>query len=262
MLVHHGSDQPSGNSAHTGGAGQQGLPVPSMRQRAESARPAHRRHRELSAQGHDAMVQNGNVPYTHNRCKFTGESTFNYSGSTMKSREVTLPAGQRFQVPQGIQRIDSSSTHGWQVRYQGTKLFSDGESHDPRLSLINAVSELLARLSATPTYTALKQTSSTSKTSDLPPGISGPIVRNRLNRSPTASLSVLLPRFGGKAEIRTVYIGTPNTYTVDGYLAALEKSVTWRRAAVERYEQEAHKAHLAAQAFLRAELKALRADQA
>lgn len=180
----------------------------------------------------------------------------------MKSREVTLPGGQRFQVPQGIQRIDSSSTHGWQVRYQGTKLFSDGESHDPRLSLINAMSELLARMSAKSAYTSLKQTSSTSKTSDLPAGISGPIVRNRPNRAPTAGLSVLLPRFGGKSEIRSIYIGTPNTYTAEKYLVALEKGVALRDAAVKRYEQDARKAHLAAQAFLRAELKALRADQA
>lgn len=179
----------------------------------------------------------------------------------MKTREVTLPDGQRFQVPQGIQRIDSPSTHGWQVRYQGTKLFSDGESHDPRLSLINAVSELLARMSTHPAYPTLKQTSSKGKTSDLPAGISGPIVRNRPDRAPTAGLSVSLPRFGKKSEIRNIYIGTPNTYTAEKYLAALDKCVALRTESVKRHEQEAHKAYLASLTSLKATLKALRTDR-
>ena len=43
----------------------------------------------------------------------------------MKTRKVTIYSGKTFTVPQGIQRIDTTSTHGWQVRYAGTKLFSD-----------------------------------------------------------------------------------------------------------------------------------------
>ena len=46
----------------------------------------------------------------------------------MKQRNVTIFSGKAFTVPQGIQRIDTASTHGWQVRYQGTKFFSD---HSP-----------------------------------------------------------------------------------------------------------------------------------
>lgn len=179
----------------------------------------------------------------------------------MKFREVTLPDGQRFQVPQGIQRIDSSSTHGWQVRHKGTKLFSDGETHDPRQSLINAVSELQARMTAEPTFRTFNQTAATNKTSDLPSGISGPIVRKRPDRALSASLSVLLPRFGRKSEIRSVYIGTPNTYTKARYLSALEQCVVMRSDAVRQYEQEANNAHLASVASLRAALKALRAHQ-
>ena len=43
----------------------------------------------------------------------------------LKTRPVTIFSGQHFDVPQCIQRIDTHSTHGWQVRYQGTKMFSD-----------------------------------------------------------------------------------------------------------------------------------------
>ena len=38
----------------------------------------------------------------------------------MKTRDVAIFSGHRFAVPQGIQRIDTKSTHGWQVRYHGT----------------------------------------------------------------------------------------------------------------------------------------------
>lgn len=178
----------------------------------------------------------------------------------MKFREVTLPDGQRFQVPQGIQRIDSQSTHGWQVRYQGTKLFSDGEAADARRALINAISELVARMTSAPAPVTLKQTAGANKTSDLPAGISGPIVRNRAGRLPSAGLSVLLPRFSGKSEIRSIYIGTPRTYTVNKYLSAVEKGLALRANAIERYEQDARKAHSASITVLRAQLKTLRAN--
>ena len=44
----------------------------------------------------------------------------------MKTRDVVIFTGKKFKVPQGIQRIDHRATHGWQLRYGGTKLFSDG----------------------------------------------------------------------------------------------------------------------------------------
>ena len=43
----------------------------------------------------------------------------------MNTRDVTIFSGERFEVPPCIQRIDHLSTHGWQLRYGGTKLFSD-----------------------------------------------------------------------------------------------------------------------------------------
>ena len=46
----------------------------------------------------------------------------------MKFRDVVIFTGKKFTIPQGIQRIDTRATHGWQVRYGGTKLFSDHSS--------------------------------------------------------------------------------------------------------------------------------------
>ena len=39
-----------------------------------------------------------------------------YRGPSMKYRDVVIFSGQKFKVPQNIQRIDHLATHGWQLR--------------------------------------------------------------------------------------------------------------------------------------------------
>lgn len=177
----------------------------------------------------------------------------------MKFRKAHLPSGQTFDVPQGIQRIDSKSTHGWQVRYQGTKLFSDGESADPQQSLAKAIKELLARhAAAPPVLSRMNNGPSAHKTSDLPAGISGPILRSRPGRALIAELSVALPRLGLQPRIKSIYIGSQNTYTEARYLAALAKGIELRKEALESYEQDALKAHRQGIKALKSELSSLR----
>ena len=45
----------------------------------------------------------------------------------MNFRPVKTACGHRFKVPERIQRIDSDSTHGWQLRYgrMPSEFFSD-----------------------------------------------------------------------------------------------------------------------------------------
>ena len=66
----------------------------------------------------------------------------------MKVRHITIFSGEQFDVPQGIQRIDHRATHGWQLRYGGTKLFSDHSSDvsGAAASLQRATKELLKLL--------------------------------------------------------------------------------------------------------------------
>jgi hypothetical protein len=161
---------------------------------------------------------------------------------TMKTREVVIFSGDTFTVPQCIQRIDKDSTHGWQVRYQGTKLFSDGtpDGSGASKSLDKATKELLSRIATMPAPVTLQRGPSAHKTSNLPPGISGPIVRARRNsKVRSASFSVLLPQFGKSPRITSVYIGNENTYTADRYRAALGKAINLRQKAEERYEEQA-----------------------
>lgn len=175
--------------------------------------------------------------------------------SHMKFRDVVIFNGKKFKVPQGIQRIDTRATHGWQVRYGGTKLFSDhtSDGSGAKDSLERATQELLKRIAKLPAPSLLQRRPSESKSSNLPVGISGPIVRQRKGSAVrSCSFSVLLPRFGESPRCSSIYIGTENTYTVERYQLALEKAIAMRREAEVAYEAAATKAK-------RAEGRALRA---
>jgi hypothetical protein len=181
----------------------------------------------------------------------------------MKTRKVIIYTGKTFTVPQGIQRIDSTSTHGWQVRYQGTKFFSDGSPNDNAAAtraLEAATRELLNRIATMPAPVVLKRGPSARKASGLPPGISGPIVvRRGETRVRSAVLSVLLPRFGSTPQLKSVYIGTENTYTQAKYRRALAEAKQLRAEAVASYEAAATKERRRSAAVLRKTLAAKRA---
>ncbi len=178
----------------------------------------------------------------------------------MKTRIVTLPSGQTFTVPQNIQRIDSRSTHGWQVRYGGTKFFSDGspDGTGADKSLQLATRELMRRIATLPAPVRVKERVNLSnKGSELPPGISGPIVKSREGEQfRSAVLSVVLPRFGETPQIRSIYIGTENTYTKKRFREALAKAVELRTEAVQRYRTEATRARRRSAKEVMAELSA------
>lgn len=176
----------------------------------------------------------------------------------MKTRDVVIFNGKRFKVPQCIQRIDHRYTHGWQVRYGGTKMFSDGtnDGTGAAASLEAATRELIRRITTMPTPSKLQPKPSASKESGLPVGVSGPLVRMRTGSTTRyASLQVLLPRFGDKPQNKNVYIGSESTYTKERFQEALERAVAMRQAAEEKYRQDEAKAR-------RAEAKALKAELA
>ena len=78
-------------------------------------------------------------------------------------------------------------------------------------------------------------------------GISGPVVRQRRGSSVRdCSLSISIPVFGGKAQRRSVYIGTETTYTVERFHAALERAAAMRKKAEETYQRAATRARRAA----------------
>lgn len=156
----------------------------------------------------------------------------------MKTREVVIYNGEIFTVVQGIQRIDHLATHGWQLRYGGTRLFSDRstESGAAADSLKEATRELLARVNKLPAPSRLQREPNENKTSDLPVGISGPMVRLRPGaRCRECSFAVTLPRFRMPPVRRSVYIANENTWSVEKYNAALEKAIQLRGRAEQTY---------------------------
>lgn len=174
----------------------------------------------------------------------------------MNQRKVKIYTGKSFKVPQGVQRIDSASTHGWQVRYQGTKFFSDGVHSGADSALQAATKELLRRIATMPAPVTLRREPSLSKTTRLPPGISGPILVGGPDRTPAAVLSVTLPQFGAPSKLKKVHIGTPNTYTQRRYREALAEAKSLRSEAVAAYEAAATKARRGAARELRRSLAA------
>ncbi|MDQ6684043.1 MAG: hypothetical protein M3Z16_02855 [Pseudomonadota bacterium] len=176
----------------------------------------------------------------------------------MKVRKVTLFTGRTLRVPTGIQRIDHGSTHGWQLRYGGTKLFSDGtqDGSGAVASLAAARAELLKRIAKLPAPARLQRSPNENKTSALSVGISGPVVRLRKGaKVRDCSFSVSLPRYGATPQRRSVYIGTENTFSTERYNLALAKAVELRAAAEMAYRSAATRAKRAAARALESKRK-------
>lgn len=160
----------------------------------------------------------------------------------MKFRDVSIFNGERFAVPQGIQRIDLRTTHGWQVRYGGTRFFADRslDGSGAAAALEVATQELLKRIARLPAPTRLQVEPSETKSTDLPVGITGPLTRLRKGaKVRDSSLSVSLPRFGETPRRRSVYIGNENTYTEARYHTALTKAIKLREQAEVAYRRAA-----------------------
>jgi hypothetical protein len=124
-------------------------------------------------------------------------------------------------------------------------MFSDhsNDGSKARASLKLATAELIKRIAKLPAPSGLRRDIASNKGSQLPVGISGPIVRTRPGRNTRdASFGVTLPRFGLKPTTRSVYIATENTYTVARYKDALAKAIALRRAAERAYQAAATKA--------------------
>ena len=176
----------------------------------------------------------------------------------MKFRSIKIFSGAPFEVPQGIQRIDHRATHGWQLRYGGTKLYSDhsNDGSGAAASLALATKELLKRIAALPAPSLLQRGPSANKASGLPAGITGPVVRvRRGGKTRDCSLMVLIPRFGLKPRRRTIYIGTENTYTIERYQAALDKAIEMRQEAEAAYDVATTRAKRVSGRELKATLK-------
>lgn len=154
------------------------------------------------------------------------------------TRTVTVNNWGSFIVPRHIVRIDSScrtdksETHGWQVRYKGTKFFSDSLRHDrsrsPASALSLAIKLLASRYQGQSVPLRLtEQASKTEKT-----GAPGVRIVRRINRRDFEEVFVEVghPTYG-KSPFR-LYVGTANTATQDRLDAALQRARELRQKLV------------------------------
>lgn len=157
----------------------------------------------------------------------------------MDYRRVELFNGKVFKVPKYIVRLDSSKTHGWQLRFGDSKLYSDHsiDGSGARASLRLATAELARRLRKMPAPSGLRTTASARKVNDLPLGISGPMVRNRPGRgSAHYYLQVSYPVMGARSVNRSIYVATENTLCKDKFDAALAKAIALRDSGVRKFK--------------------------
>lgn len=158
----------------------------------------------------------------------------------MKLRKSKIFTGKVYSVPQHIVRLDKDYTHGWQVRYGGTKFFADhsNDGSGAAKALRLATDELKKRIARLPAPTHLKSVSMSNKKSGLPLGISGPAVRVRAGRRvPYYTFQVSFPMPHGPSTTKRVYIGTKNTMTAARTKAALAKAIALRAAQVRKVQR-------------------------
>lgn len=58
-----------------------------------------------------------------------------------RCRQISCRAG-KFSVPRHVVRLESNNLAGWQVRWEGSKYFADGEEGDAESSLLKAITHL------------------------------------------------------------------------------------------------------------------------
>ena len=161
----------------------------------------------------------------------------------MKFRKVTIFDGTEHQVPERIQRLDSRKTHGWQLRYGSsehkTDMFSDftNDGSGAPASLTRAIEALKMRIGQMPAPNGLRTIPSTSKSSDLPVGVSGPQERLRKGKTiATYSFQVSVPLPSGGSTNKSVYIGTATTINDERIELAKAKAIAIREIAVRAAE--------------------------
>lgn len=133
---------------------------------------------------------------------------------TIPAREMNVE-GKTAYVPRYINRIESDNcTFGWQLRYNGSKLFSDGKYKGNPMASLEAAKEELKRRLDKASYLATDTWERSNK--DLVLGLPG--VRFRWMQVGTADVRVLYlnvyKQFNGKIKTKSFYIGTENTLDI------------------------------------------------
>jgi hypothetical protein len=170
--------------------------------------------------------------------------------SQQRLRSIVTPAGEVYICPPMLRRMDqkAKSTVGWIVRGKGggSTFFSDGKFGSAYAAYLAALEHLrLIHESERASDASALRRRSGAKASELPYGISGPVVRkDRQYGHLIACLLCRIPIFGKPEKLKWLYIGNENTYTEAKYWAVLERAKAMRARALAEYRRAAREASL------------------
>lgn len=181
--------------------------------------------------------------------------TWRCKGTPLALRRVRVAGAGVFDVPTHIVRIDSSkrrgATHGWQVRFKGTRMFSDGLYGGSAQRSLRAAKEFLTRVFVPPAspFPPLRSREAAGR-KRVPLGVPGLSLRwaqkeKRNAKQLYIQVGVPVPVRGRKTLHRNVniYVATDGTLT-DGHLRrALQRAVDLR-GRVDRLYQRGDSAKL------------------
>jgi hypothetical protein len=182
------------------------------------------------------------------RVKKRLNKTWRFKGYILPLRMTRVPKQGVFEVPQHIVRIDinepgKAGTHGWQVRYEGTLLFSDVKyKGNPEKSLRAAKNYLRDIYTGSASANRKLHTREIKSRKAVLLGQRGVSLcwksgrRNPEDRELYCQVSIAIPGVS-KSRNMGIYIGNKNTVSEERLKSALKKGIAIRRYAEDRYHE-------------------------
>lgn len=170
-------------------------------------------------------------------------------GTPLALRRIRITGVGVFDVPTHVVRIDSTkrtgATHGWQVRFKGTKMFSDGLFGDDAGNSLRAAKTYLTRVFVPPaTPFPPLRTREAAGRKQVPLGVPGLSLRwaqkeKRNARQLYIQVGVPVPARGRKTVHRNVnvYVATDGTLTDSHLRRALQRAVDLRGRVDRLYQR-------------------------
>ncbi len=169
-----------------------------------------------------------------------------FKGYVLPLRLTRVPRRGAFEVPQHVVRIDinepgKAGTHGWQVRYEGTLLFSDVKyKGNPEKSLKAAKAYLMEIYKGSAAANRKLHRREIKSRKSILLGQRGVSLcwksgrHNPEDRELYCQVSIAIPGVN-KSRNMGIYIGNKNTVTDERLKSALKKGIAIRRYAEDCY---------------------------
>jgi len=138
-----------------------------------------------------------------------------------RCRELSCKAGT-FTVPRHVVRLESKKVAGWQVRWEGSKYFGNGETQDPKASLEKAIQYLRK------VWRPIKKQTSRNKTK------TGGVPGVRLAREKKDGAWYVIASHPKRGSPKRFYVGNDRTWSDVKYHQTLQKAKAARKEMLDQ----------------------------